>query len=102
MPKLTLNPNPTFASKVEVPIAGGFADVVMTFKHMERPKFAEWIKDLYKKNRVDIVLEIASDWDLDDEFNLDNVTALDNRYMGAANAIIERYMKELSGEREKN
>lgn len=102
MPKLKLKADPQFTAKVEVPIAGGFADVMVTFKHMQKEPFNEWLKVLHTKKRVDAVLECATGWDLEEEFNPENVKELDSNYMGAANAIIEAYLREISGARTKN
>lgn len=102
MAKLKLKADPTFSAKVEVPIAGGFAEVTVTFKHRTRTEFSDWLKDLHRKPRIDAVMECTCGWDLEEAFSLESVTELDAQYMGAANAIIEAYLKEISGAREKN
>lgn len=103
MAKLSLTANPTFKAKVGIPVPGGApVDVEMEFKHRPRPEFAEWLKALEGKNRVTAVMECVKSWELDDPFNEESVTKLNDNYMGAANAIVDKYLKEISGARQGN
>ena len=51
---------------------------------------------------MDVVLDIASGWDLDEPFEKQNVELLLQNYLGAARAIIETYINELTSARVKN
>jgi hypothetical protein len=46
---------------------------------------------------VDLVKDVASGWDLDDEFNDANITALTQTYCGSARAILDKYFAEQTG-----
>jgi len=55
---------------------------------------AEVVKQSLDRN-ADHILHIAKGWDLDAEFNRDNVHQLCNEYPGAANAIMETYQSAI-------
>jgi hypothetical protein len=46
---------------------------------------------------VDIVMAIASGWELEDAFTAENVEKLDQHYLGAARAVFEAWQDELTG-----
>lgn len=48
------------------------------------------------------VLQIASGWDLGDEFNLENLSQLENDFPGALNEIQAQYQNAVLGVRVKN
>jgi hypothetical protein len=108
MPKLTklslsVAVAATFTATVQVPIPGGeFAPVVMTFKYRDRDAFQEFLDSLKVAKDVEAILDTASGWDLDDDFNSESVEKLCKRYMGAAGAILHTYINELTGARVKN
>lgn len=103
MAKLSLKANPTFNAKVGIPVAGGSpVDVEMTFKHRTRQEFGEWLKSLEGKERTQAVMECVEGWELSDPFNEESVHTLNDNYMGAANAIVEKYLQELSAAKVKN
>jgi hypothetical protein len=45
---------------------------------------------------------MASAWDLDDEFNADNIDRLLQNYGGSGRSIFDTYLRELNGARAKN
>lgn len=103
MAKLKLNPEPTFKSKVGIPVPGARpAEVTFTFKHRTRDESIAWIEGSRNDNDVDSVMECVVGWDLEDEFNAENVGRLCNNYPGSGLAIIATYLDELRGARVKN
>lgn len=108
MAKLKLNPDPTFTAKVAVPVPGGEAEVKMTFKYRSRAEREEWQKqneaaaEEGTASDVALIMSIATGWDLDDEFNEENVARLCDAYPRAAGAIAIKYARELVGVREGN
>ena len=103
MAKLKLDPNPTFDASVNVPVPGSDpVPVRFTFKHRSRSACMEWFKAAADKSDVDILLDVASGWELDDAFTRENVERLCDNYAGTGFAVMDVYLKELRGERVKN
>lgn len=102
MARLKLNPDPTFKAKVAVPVPGGTADVEFTFKYRDGNAVRAWIEATKEASDVDVVLDMAVAWDLDDELNRENVERLCTNYPGAAREITLRYLRELAGIRQGN
>ena len=103
--KFSLDPEPTFKTKVGIPVHGvGVADIEFTFKHRTQAAFTELFNGIGENNPngVDIVMDIAAGWDLDWDFNRDNVERMLSNYMGSLRAIIEKYSAEMMGIREGN
>lgn len=93
--KLVLTANPTFKAKVAIPVAGAPAvPVEFTFKHRSKEAFAEWIKGISDKDDSDLLLEVASGWELEDAWDKENISLMCENYMGAARAVIEKYIAE--------
>lgn len=119
MSRLKLNPEPTFKLKVGIPVPGkGEIPVEFTFRHRTREQLTEMAKAISKEaadiddgenaiaallaKDVASVIECVAGWDLEDEFNPENVHRLCNTYSGAAFAVVNAYMEELRGARSKN
>lgn len=102
MARLKLNPDPTFSLKVAVPVPAGTADVAFTFKYRDADAVQKWIDDTRDMTAVDTVMDCATAWDLTDVFNADNVTLLCRNYPGAGIAIVEAYLRALTGVRQGN
>lgn len=105
MAKLRLEPNPTFDYAVAIPVPGGDpVRVRFTFKHRSRTAALAWVESLKETESTDVdqVMAVASGWELDDAFTRENVEALCENYGGASRAILDVYMRELRGAREKN
>lgn len=117
MGKLKLVPNPTFIADVEIPIAGSEPCVVkMTFKHRTRKEWNAWIAAAKQKaesttpltpeqeqaQEVAAFMDVVTAWDLEEEFNRDNVGTLIQNYFAAASAAIDTYAKELWKAKVKN
>lgn len=106
MAKLKLQPDPTFKAKVEIAVPGSApASVVFTFKHRSRQemeRFLKTVNDGEVEDDVNLILAIASGWELADEFTEENVRTLVDSYISAPAAIFETYARELSGAKRKN
>lgn len=97
--KFTLALAPTFKAKVAIPIPGQSAEMVeFTFKGRTRAQFAEFIESIKEGEAkdVDVIMDICSGWELEDAFDAKNVETLTNNYLGAARAIIDKYLAELT------
>jgi len=102
-PKFNLSAVPTFKNKVAIPIAGGKpVDIEFTFKHRTRDAFKEFVENLEGREDIDVILDIASGWDLEDAFDKASLEDLTQNYIGSAREIIETYIGELTNARAKN
>ncbi|NHZ89292.1 hypothetical protein F2P45_09740 [Massilia sp. CCM 8733] len=113
--KFSLNVAPTFKAPVTITIpGGGEAEIMFTFKHRTRDEFKAFTENLKASadaddgtkgdgpKDADVLLDIASGWDLDEPFDAASLDKLVQRYMGAAQAVIGAYFGELTGARAKN
>lgn len=102
MAKLKLVADPSFKLKVAIPVPGaGTSDVEFTFKHKTKDDAKAWLEK-EEGSDAESILAIASGWNLDDEFNAENIAILCQSYAGAAVAIVQAYLAELRGARTKN
>lgn len=96
--KLVLVASPTFKATVQIPRPGADpAPVEFVFKHRNKDDFLEWIKSAGNTDDVDLILEMASGWDLDDAFTVENVRLMTQSFGGAARAIANKYTSEQTG-----
>lgn len=103
MTKLTLKANPTFDADVGIPVAGGdVATVRMTFRHRTKKQLAEFVTSRADKTDTQSVMDMVVAWDLSDPFNETTADELLDNYIGAALAIYQTYIEELTKAREKN
>lgn len=103
MAKLKLVPDPTFKAKVPIPVPGGkTTPVEFTFRYRNADEMAEFGKTLEGREDLDLMLDIASGWDLAEPFDKDNVGLLLKSYAGCAWPILRTYMDELNAAKEKN
>lgn len=103
MAKLKLNPEPTFKAKVGIPVPGSRpAEVLFTFKHRTRDEVLAWMEGSRDATDVESVLDVVVGWELEDEFNRENVERLCNNYPGSGLVIVSAYLDELRGARVKN
>ncbi len=98
--KFSLTASPTFKCKVPVPIPGDKPfDIEFTFKHRNRDDFKAFIENLEGKEDVDLILDCASGWELEDAFDKKNLELLTQNYIGSGREIIETYIKQLASAR---
>lgn len=103
MAKLKLVANPTFKATVSIPVAGDEPAVIeLTFKHRTKSALDEFIKSREDKEDAESFLEMASGWDLADEFNRASVETLLENYIGAALATYRVYIDQLVAGKTKN
>lgn len=106
MAKIQLSPSPTFSAPVAIPVPGKKpADVSFTFRARTKDEFKAFIdslNDSQDKDDADVVMDVASGWELDEPWSRENVKTLTQNYLGAARAIIETYIAELAAARAKN
>lgn len=105
MAKLTLTQKPTFEAPVKIPVPGGKdVSVKFTFKSRTKEGFKEFFDDAKTEERqdADVVMDIASGWELEDAWDRENVATLLENYLGAGRAIISTYIAEQTGARQGN
>ena len=96
--KLVLIPDPTFRAKVFIPQPEGEpAEVEMVFKHRNKTELKEFAKAIGIKDDVALVKEMASGWDLADDFNDANIKRLVTDHHQAAVSIWNTYFEKLAG-----
>lgn len=98
-PKFSLSVSPTFRSKVFIPVPGQSPEPVeFTFKGRTRDQFADFIESIKdgEVKDVEVIMDIASGWELEDAFDAKNIELLTQNYLGAARAIIDKYLAELT------
>ena len=88
----------------EKPIKIGF-----NFRHRTRDALDTMFKDMAARAEKGEVLDdlemiklVATGWELEDEFNDENITLLIQHHLGSPKAIFETYLEELAGGRAKN
>lgn len=100
--KLKIGPMPDFKLPVKFKLPNGDeAQILFTVKH----KKAAEIQEMYSRENLkdyEFICEIASSWDLEEEFNEENVSSLVEYYPAAALALMGSYLGALAGQRVKN
>jgi hypothetical protein len=105
MAKLNLEPEPTFVAKVEIPVAGeGRADVIsITFKYRTRKELTAFVDTRHEHSDVESFLDMVTSWDIDNlPFTRENVERLLEVRIGAAGAVYNKYLEELTKARQGN
>ncbi|HAV1970652.1 TPA: hypothetical protein JG946_000949 [Enterobacter hormaechei subsp. steigerwaltii] len=113
--KFTLNPKPTFKLSVSIPRPGEDDGVVtLIVRHNTRKQLKDMEDNLKRAaelvdgsaDQVDAPLnylaEIIESWNIDSEYNRDNLALLLENYPRAFDSIVSAYTKELYAVREKN
>jgi hypothetical protein len=103
---LKLKANPTFKAQVQIPVPGG-KPVPMTFefKHMGKDAYTSFIEREKAVARTDeeAIMDIAVGWDgADAPFSAEAVHDLCDNYHGAATAIVETFIDQLTQARRGN
>jgi hypothetical protein len=103
MAKLTLKIDPEFKVVVDIPRAGGDpVQIKLTCKHRTKDELASFVKSRAEKQDVESIKEMATAWDLEDEFNEENISLLCQNYITAPVEIYRKYIEELVKAKEKN
>ncbi|TQK10254.1 phage tail assembly chaperone [Herbaspirillum sp. SJZ107] len=103
MAKISLDPNPTFKAKAPIHVPGGRkAEIEFKFKYRDADEFKDFTEKLEGRSDVDILMDIAVDWDLDEAFDKQSVEKLTKKYIGSARSVLNTYVDELTGARAKN
>lgn len=100
MAKLQLTASPTFKCNVLIPVPGKKpVPVEFNFKGRTKDEFKAFIEGIGDHEDVDVILDIATGWELEDAFGKESVELLLQNYIGAAKVIIEKYVHELTAAR---
>lgn len=103
MAKFKLIADPTFRCEVSIPRPGlDDGQISFDFKHYSVDKLTVFESELKDKPIIEFMMKIVSGWNLDEEFNQENLNILLNNYPAAWQAITNTYYKEMLGQREKN
>lgn len=103
MAKLSLKIDPKFQATVDIPKAGSEpVQIKLDFKHRTKDELSEFTKTRDDKTDVEYIMDMATGWDLDDEFNAENVNALCQKYITAPIEIYKKYIDELVKAKAKN
>lgn len=94
--KFKLAVEPTFKAKVSIPVPGGKAEPVeFTFKYLTRDEYIQLFSSQPAPSDKDLILQIVTGWELEDEFCADNVEKMLQAYQKAAGAIVSKFAEEL-------
>lgn len=100
--KLSLAALPDFKLPVKFKLANDQdVEVIFTVKHKKTSELQELLskENLSKK---ELIMAIASDWDLEEEYNEDNVNEFSDLFPASTVALTTAYMQALTGQRVKN
>lgn len=101
--KLTLAALPDFKLPVKFMMPNGEEQsIVFTVRHMK----ASEVQEMYSSEKVtsdsDMIMNIATGWNLEEEFTAENAKLLVDYYPSAALALAGSYLQALAGQRVKN
>ena len=100
--KLSLAALPDFKLPVKFKLANNQdVEVIFTVKHKKTSELHELLskEDLSTK---ELIMAIASDWDLEEEYSEDNVNEFCDLFPASTVALTTAYMQALAGQRVKN
>lgn len=100
--KLSLAALPDFKLPVKFKMVNDQdVEVIFTVKHKKTSELQELLtkEDLSTK---ELIMSIASDWDLEEEYNEDNVNEFSDLFPASTVALTTAYMQALAGQRVKN
>ncbi len=73
--------------------------VEFNFKGRTKDEFKSFIDTIGDREDVDVILDIATGWELEEAFGRESVELLLQNYLGSARVIIEKYIGELTAAR---
>lgn len=95
--------NPTFKAKVGIPVAGGEPVIVeFTFKHRTKDALDEFCKTRTDKSDAESILDMATEWEQDEDFNAENIEVMCQNYIASPIEIYRAYLAELNKAKVKN
>lgn len=101
--KFNLSRLPDFKLPVSFTMPNGVdAEIVFTVKHRSTTEMQELYGKADMLKDIDYIKEIVSGWDLDEEFNDENVLQLIQLFPGVVLKVSAAYMSALVGQRVKN
>lgn len=94
--KFKLAADPTFKSKVSIPVPGGKSEPVeFTFNYFTKDEYIALFSASPAPSDKELIMRIVASWELSDEFNDANVEQLLQTYQKAAGAIVSKFVEEL-------
>jgi len=100
MAKAIPTTTPTFSKDVSIHVPGKKPiSIAFIFKGRTRTEFKAFVEELRDREDVDVILDIATGWELSDTFGSEAIEKLCDTYIAAPRSIIETYLNELSGAR---
>lgn len=100
--KLSLSALPDFKLPVKFKLANDQdVEVIFTVKHKKTSELQELLNKEGLSTK-ELIMEIASDWDLEEEYNEDNVNEFSDLFPASTVALTTAYMQALAGQRVKN
>lgn len=100
-----LDQNRTFKAKVPIPVPGASKDAILEldFIFKDRDQIKDFMDSLSSREDDESLQEIVCGWkDVDAEFSPESFTKLLKNYPGAARAILDKYLAEVSVSKTKN
>jgi hypothetical protein len=88
--KLNLTASPTFKSSVNIPIPGAQAvPVEFTFRGRTKDEFKKFVDVMGTREDVDVILDMATGWDLEEPFDKEHIEQMPQQYIGSGGAVME-------------
>lgn len=101
--KITLGRLPDFKLPVKIVMPNGDdGEVIFTVRHLKIDEIQEIYNSESIKNDVEMIMHLATGWDLEDEFNAENVKELVSLFPAISIQIFKSYMGAAIGQRAKN
>lgn len=101
---LKLQPDPTFKSKVGIPVpAGKPVQVEFEFKAKTRTQLQQYLRDSEGREDAENLAEIVTGWaGVDTPYSAEALAVLLDNYVGSARAILDTYIEQLTRARTGN
>lgn len=101
--KITLGRLPDFKLPVSMTLQNGeTGDMCFTVRHLKASELQEMMQQEKPVSDVEFIKTIASGWDLEEEFNDENIAELLSLFPMAAASMMEAYTSAMIGARAKN
>ncbi len=103
MARIKLVAEATFKAKVAIPVHGGKDELVeFVFRHRKTVELEKWMATIDGRDKVELLMEMLSGWELEDAFDKDGVQTLVDNYAGAFDRIFDKYLSEMTQAKAKN